>query len=148
MQSKIMPPTYFLIAMVLSVVLHFVLPVKKVIFPPYTYSGGLFIIFGGVLNLWTDALFKEKKTRVKPYEDATELITQGPFKISRHPMYLGMTAVLVGIALLHGTIITFLFPIIFVIICEVFFIKFEEKSMERIFGQKYLDYKKKVRRWI
>jgi len=148
MQSKIMPPTYFLMAIVLSVVLHFVLPIKKVIFPPYTYSGGLFIIFGGVLNLWTDALFKKMKTRVKPYEDATEIITQGPFKISRHPMYLGMTAVLVGIAVLHGTIISFLFPVFFFIVCEIFFIKFEEKSMERIFGQKYLDYKVKVRRWI
>ncbi len=148
MKSKLMPPTYFLIAIVLSVILHFVLPIKKMIFPPYTYSGILFIIFGGVLNLWTDALFKKMKTRVKPYEDASELITQGPFRISRHPMYLGMTAILIGIALLHGTIITFFFPVFFFIICEVFFIGVEEKSMERNFGQRYLDYKRKVRRWI
>jgi protein-S-isoprenylcysteine O-methyltransferase Ste14 len=143
-----MPPTYFLVTIILSIIMHFVLPIKRIISPPYTYAGIIFIVFGGVINLWTDGLFKEMKTTVKPYEDAVELITQGPFKLSRHPMYLGMTSILFGIALLHGTIVTFIFPILFIVLCEVLFIRFEEASMEKIFGEKYLNYRKKVRRWI
>ena len=148
MKNKLMPPTYFLTAMVLSVILHFILPIKKIIFPPYTYLGFLFIIFGAVLNLWTDALFKKMKTTVKPYEDASALITHGPFKISRHPMYSGMTAVLIGMTIVHGSIMPFIIPALFVILCEVLFIRFEEENMGKTFGQKYLDYKRKVRRWI
>jgi protein-S-isoprenylcysteine O-methyltransferase Ste14 len=148
MRTKAMPPTYFLIALILSIGLHFVLPIKRIIFPPYTYSGVIFIIFGGVVNLWTDAIFKKMQTTVKPYEDPTVLIANGPFRISRHPMYLGMTSILLGVALLHGTIITFILPLLFIVLSEVFYIKHEEENLVRVFGQKYLDYKKKVRRWF
>ena len=146
--KKIMPPTYFIIFLVLSIVLHFVFPTKKIIFYPYSQIGWLFIIFGGVLNIWTDRLFKIKKTTIKPGEKSKKLVTDGPFKISRHPIYLGMTFILFGIALLHGTLITFIFPIFFIILTEKLFIPIEEKNLEKTFGKKYLDYKKKVGRWI
>jgi len=93
-------------------------------------------------------LFKKNKTTVKPYRNPTELITSGPFRISRHPMYLGMMLILLGIAIVHGTLITFAFPIIFIILMELFFIPYEEKNLERISGRKYLSYKKRVRRWL
>jgi len=63
-------------------------------------------------------------------------------------MYLGMTSVLLGVALLHGSLIGFLCPILFIIIMEKVFIPTEEKNLDNAFGQHYLDYKKKVRRWI
>lgn len=148
MKSKTQPPTYFILFLLLSIGLHFVLPIQKIIFPPYIYSGWVFIMFGAVLNIWTDSLFKKKKTTVKPYEKSTQLLVSGPFCISRHPMYLGMAVILLGIAILHGTLITFIFPVLFVIMMEVIFIPFEEKNLEKVFGKKYLDYKKNVRRWI
>jgi protein-S-isoprenylcysteine O-methyltransferase Ste14 len=147
-QNKIMPTTFFLVFLLFSIVLHFLFPIKKFIFPPYTYTGFILIGFGAILNIWTDLVFKKKKTTVKPYEDPTALITVGPFRISRHPMYLGMFLVLSGVAVSHGTLITFVFPFVFVVLMELLFIPFEEKNVERIFGEKYLDYKRKVRRWI
>jgi len=147
-RKRIMPTTYFIVLMVLSIGLHFIFPIKKVLYPPFTYLGFIFILFGIILNLWTDRLFKNMNTTVKPFEYPTDLITSGPFRISRHPMYLGMASVLLGMAVIHGTIITFLFPILFMIIMELLFIPFEEENLETIFGNKYLDYKKKVRRWM
>ncbi len=97
---------------------------------------------------WADFLLKKKKTTVKPYEKPTQLIISGPFSISRNPQYLGFAAILLGIAINHGTLITFIFPIAFVILMELMFIPFEEKNLKRIFGKKYFNYKKKVRRWI
>ena len=148
MKSKIRPDMYFIIFLVLSIVMHFIFPIKKLIFFPYTYFGFVFIALGIILNIWTDLLFKKKKTTVKPYKKPTQLLISGPFRISRHPMYLGMAIILLGVAIIHGTLITFVFPIIFIIFMELFFIPFEEKNLERIFGKKYLNYKKKVRRWI
>ena len=145
---KIMPTTYFIIFLILSIALHFIYPIKKIIFPPYTYSGYLLIVLGIVLNLWTDLLFKKYKTTVKPHKKPKKLITNGPFSASRHPMYLGMVLILLGVAIIHGTLITFIFPIIFVILMEILFIPVEENNIKRIFGKKYLNYKKKVRRWI
>jgi len=133
--KEILPPTYFIILLIASVVFHFILPIKKIIFPLFTYLGWILIIFGAVLNIWTGALFKRKKTTVKPFEKPTELITAGPFKISRHPMYVGMVAVLLGMTILHGTLITFIFPVIFLFLSETLFIPYEEKNLEETFGE-------------
>ncbi len=148
MRNKILPPTYFILFLILSIGLHFIFPIKKVIFSPYTYFGWIFIVFGVVLNLWTDSLFKKNKTTVKPFEKPTELITKGPFKISRHPMYLGMTAILLGVAILHGTLITLIFPLIFIALSEILFLSQEEKNLKEIFGEDYINYKNRVRRWL
>ena len=146
--KKIFPPTYFIILLLLSIGLHFIFPIKKIIFPPYTYFGWILIIFGAVLNIWTDSLFKKKKTTVKPFEKPTELIIKGPFKISRHPMYLGMVAVLLGVAILHGTLITLIFPVIFIVLSEKLFIPYEESNLKEVFRENYIHYKNRVRRWL
>jgi len=148
MKSKIMPPTVFLIFLLAQIGVHFVVPVMKVVTAPYRYLGIIPILFGIVLNIWADALFKKKATTVKPYEDPSKLEFSGPFRISRHPMYLGMAAILFGTAVALGSLTAFVVPMIYVIITDFIFIRFEEKNLERIFDSEYLKYKRKVRRWI
>ena len=146
--NKILPPRYFMVFLFLSIALHFIFPVRRIIYSPYTYLGILPIIFGIFLNLWADQLFKRKGTTVKPFEEPVSLETSGPFRISRHPMYLGMALILLGTSVMSGALITFLFPVAFVIIMEIDFIPTEEKNLGKVFGKKYLVYRKKVRRWI
>jgi protein-S-isoprenylcysteine O-methyltransferase Ste14 len=148
LKSKLQPPTYFFVSLLLSIGLYFALPSTKAMATPCRYIGVVLIGIGVVLNLWTDALFKKHKTTVKPYENPTHLGISGPFRISRHPMYLGMVAILLGVASALGPLISLVVPILFVIVMEVMFIPFEEKNLEQAFGKEYLDYKKKVRRWI
>ena len=148
MKKKILPPIYFYLFLLLAIVLHFIFPVKKIVRPPYIYSGIALIVLGVVLNIWSDALFKKKKTTIKPFEGPTKLEVSGPFAISRHPMYLGMAIILLGTSVVLGSLIAFIFPISFVIVMNVIFIPLEERNLEKIFGKEYLDYKQKVRRWI
>jgi len=108
----------------------------------------MLIVFGGAINFLTDSIFKKEKTTVRPFEKPAVLIVSGPFHFSRHPMYLGMAAILFGVAVLLGSLTLFIFPIIFAILMQALFIPTEEKNLEITFGQKYLDYKKKVRCWI
>jgi len=75
-------------------------------------------------------------------------VASGPFKLSRHPMYLGMMSILLGFAISQGSLIPFVFPVIFIIIMEKRFILLEEKNLEKKFDNQYIDYKKRVRRWI
>ena len=63
-------------------------------------------------------------------------------------MYLGMASILLGIAIFFGTLIAFIFPLTFIIYIERFIIPIEEKNLEKRFGKKYVEYKKKVRHWI
>jgi protein-S-isoprenylcysteine O-methyltransferase Ste14 len=59
-----------------------------------------------------------------------------------------MEAILLGVAVVLGTLVTLAFPVIFVMLIEVFIIPGEERKLERIFGEPYREYKKRVRRWI
>lgn len=148
MERRMMPTTYFIILLLSSPGCHFVFPILRFIFPPYHYLGLGLIIFGIIINLWTDSLFKQKQTTVKPYEIPNIFVVSGPFKLSRHPMYLGMVSILLGAAIFLGSLIAFAFPLIFVMIMERRFIPLEEKNLEKKFGNQYIDYKKRVRRWI
>lgn len=143
-----MPPTYFMALLLLSLASHFIFPIVKMIFPPYNYLGLILIIFGIIINLWTDSLFKKNQTTVKPNKVPSPIIINGPFKISRHPMYLGMTSILLGAAIFMGSLVTFTFPAIFIIIMEKLFIPMEEKNMENKFKDEFRKYKNRVRRWI
>ena len=142
------PPTYFIILLLLSVVLHVVFPVLEVVRPPYTYLGYVFIIFGLAMNLWAGASFKKYKTTIKPFGEPSRLITQGPFSFSRNPIYLGFTSISFGFSIILGGLTAFLPPIVLVFILEREFIIHEEKKLEGIFGRTYLEYKKRVRRWL
>jgi len=148
MKPKLMPPAYFLILLVLLIMLRFVFPVFKVINYPFTLLGIILISFGVILNLWADSLFKKSNTTVKPHETPTSLKQTGPFHISRHPMYLGMAAILMGSAVICGSLFCFLFPIIFIALMEIIFIPIEEKNLEFAFREVYIDYKNQTRRWI
>jgi protein-S-isoprenylcysteine O-methyltransferase Ste14 len=148
MAKKIMPPFYFFTLLILSIGIYFFLPTVKFIFFPHILLGLIFIAFGIIMNLWADSVLKKKQTTVKPHEIPIFLVTFGPYRLSRHPMYLGMASILFGLAILLGSLISFLFPIIFIILMEKLFIPVEENNMKKQFGKKYLEYMRKVRRWI
>jgi protein-S-isoprenylcysteine O-methyltransferase Ste14 len=147
-KKKILPPTIFWISLVLSIGLHFILPIKKFITAPYNYIGILPICAGVFLNLWTDRLFKNKHTTVKPFEKSSYLIEEGPFVFSRNPMYLGMTMILLGTSITLGSVIPFIITVVFHFVISLSFILPEEQSLEETFGQDFIEYKKRVRRWL
>jgi protein-S-isoprenylcysteine O-methyltransferase Ste14 len=141
------PVTAFVLLLLGSIAIHFILPTTKVIPFPYYFLGSFFIIFGIILNYWADAQFKKKQTTILPHEMPTFLVTYGIFRISRNPIYLGMASILLGIAIFFGTLIAFIFPLTFIIYIGKFIIPIEEKNLEQKFGKRYVRYKKKVRRW-
>lgn len=147
-RKKLLPTTYLAIYLLLAIGLHFVLPIMKLIHPPYTYFGVLLIGIGFWLNIWTDRLFHRHNTTVKSFEQSIYFIEEGPFRFTRHPMYLGMVVILIGVAILLGNITPFITVIGFFITMDVVFITPEEKALEGTFGRKFLDYKKRVRRWL
>lgn len=146
--KPILPPTYWMGAMVAMLALHLVLPAIEIIAFPWNLSG-IFLILGGlVLNMLADRAFTMAGTTVKPFQTSTALVTGGVFGISRHPMYLGMVLSLLGLALLLGSLSPFLVVAVFAMILETVFIRVEEKMLRETFGNTYADYAKKVRKWV
>ena len=146
--SKILPPTYFKAFFVLQVFLHIYFPIIDFITRPYNLIGLFFLFFGIAINIWAWRLFRQSKAEFRPTQKPTSFVTQGPFKFSRNPMYLGMVSILLGVAILLGSIPPFIFPILMFFILHFNYIKLEEKTMEKQFKDEYLVYKKFTHKWI
>lgn len=146
--KNILPPTYLFLSLAVIVALHILFPVAKVVAYPWNFLGSIPLAFGVVINIISDRAFKKYNTTVKPFEESTTLITSGVFRISRHPMYLGMVLILIGVAVLMRSLTPFLVIPVFALLMELVFIKIEERMLQEKFGKAWLEYKQKVRRWI
>ena len=145
---KIDVANWFLVLIIVNILLYYLIPIKQLIFFPYRYIGIVLFILGWIPNIWIGLYFRKIGTSIPAHKIPNKLITSSLFKFSRNPNYLGMAVALFGEAIFLGSLITFVIPILFVILVDRFNIRFEEEVLEKKFGKKYLEYKKKVRRWI
>jgi len=145
---KIVPPLYLLASILVMYVLHRSLPIGDLGGPFVLGFGSAFVSLGMALIVVSLALFKKADTAIIPFHKSTTLVIEGPFKISRNPMYVGMVLILVGVAVGLGSLLPFFVIPLFIYIIRQRFILGEERFMEELFGDAYLDYKKRVRRWI
>lgn len=147
-RKPLLPPTYLFTAIVVMTLLHLLFPVTDVVPYPWQLLGCLPLLLGIVLNLIADQAFKKKHTTVKPFEESTVLITTGVFRLSRHPMYLGMVFILIGLAILIGTLMPFLVIPVFVFLMDMAFVRTEERMLANKFADAWQEYQASVRRWI
>lgn len=147
MKIRSIPPTYFLSGFTIIILLFLVFPEYNVIPFPYNLAGIVFIIFGIWLSGQARDLFKKYKTPIS-FDKSTKLVEDGIFSKTRNPMYLGMFIFLLGSAICAKNIFSLAIPFIFLIIIRILFIPYEEEKMHDTFGDDYLNYKKKVRRWF
>ena len=148
MNNKIPPP---IVTFICGIVIYF----SKSFFNEFfSYSNdaiSLFLlILGLVVFISAVKSFRKQKTTVNPLEprQASSLVTSGIFKLSRNPMYLGMLIILLAVSFkfnLIGGILTSLFFYIFI---TKFQILPEEAAMNELFGNEFIVYSKKTRRWI
>ena len=145
---RIYPPIIAGLYLFGALVINYFFLSPRIIYSPYHFFSLLFILAGIFLTLRAARLFLEKGTTHNPYGTPSVLLTIGPFSFSRNPMYLGMALILFGAAVFVGSVFIFLAPIAFFLTINRFFIPREEKKLEQIFGQQFLNYKNRVRRWL
>jgi len=92
-------------------------------------------------------LFQKHQTTLS-IERSSVLIQDGVFSKTRNPMYIGMFLLLLGIGICFRNLFSILIPFIFLVLIHFVFVLKEERLMFDEFGQAYLDYKAKVKRWI
>ena len=107
------------------------------------------LIFGGlVIGTLGFREMKRAGTNVDPREPTTAIVTGGPYRFTRNPLYLSTTLIYGGITTLANALpAALLLPIVLAIMRRGV-IEREERYLERKFGDEYLDYKARVRRWI
>jgi protein-S-isoprenylcysteine O-methyltransferase Ste14 len=136
------------ILIALPILFHYLIPVVIVIPKPYSYLGAAVMFLGLVLMAWAAMLFRQVGTGFQLREGGSILVTSGPFRVSRNPMYLSMLIWLTGLAVLLGSLITFLFPALFFLLANFLVIPLEEKDLEQKAGEEFSEYKRHIRRWF
>ena len=139
------PPIILLASIVLQVILLFSFPISV----DLSSLLGLILILSGISLVFVSFRFMRKmKTTFIPDGTPEVLISSGPFKFSRNPIYLGMLTVLVGVAFLMSSLSAIIIAFVFGIIINFTWIAHEEKKLHELFSEDWENYSSKVRRWI
>jgi protein-S-isoprenylcysteine O-methyltransferase Ste14 len=110
--------------------------------------GLLLVAAGAGLSSYAAALFGGRKTTKDPYGHPDAFVTDAPYTFTRNPMYVGLATILLGFAVFFGSPAMLIAPLLFFLVIDRMLIPQEEETMERIFSEQYLDYKRRVRRWV
>jgi len=146
--GRIMPTVWLLVALVAAAVLHFLLPEPRVIPPWWNLLGVVPLSLGVAINLVADRAFHRAGTPVRPFEESTVLVTSGVFRVTRNPMYLGFVLIVLGVAVLMRSLLSFAVVPVLAVLLDRMYIAVEERMLAARFGNDWQEYRRRVRRWV
>jgi protein-S-isoprenylcysteine O-methyltransferase Ste14 len=142
------PPLLYGGAFLLGLVLTRLLPLGRLPATPARIAGAVCVATGLGIAWWGEQVMHRAGTNVRPDLPSTALVTDGPFRFTRNPLYVGLTLLYAGVALLIPSTwpLLLLIPVLLVMRWGV--IAREERYLERKFGEPYRTYLGRVRRWL
>ena len=142
------PPALYLGTLLIGLLLHLVRPIHLEPALWARFAGVAIFACGASLATWGRRTMVRGGTNVLPSQPALAIVTGGPFRFTRNPLYLGATLGYLGLTLLFNTAwpLVLFAPMIAVVYHGI--IRREERYLEAKFGAVYLDYKTRVRRWL
>ncbi|MCR6686759.1 isoprenylcysteine carboxylmethyltransferase family protein [Pseudoxanthomonas sp.] len=146
---RLLPPLLLILAIALMLLLHRFAPGLH--WPPVpwrSWGGMATVVLGLGIAQWHARLFRRRGTNLHTFREPQQLVTEGLFRHSRNPMYLGFALAAAGLALALGAATPVLVLAAFVLMLDRWYIRFEEQAMLRSFGQAYRDYCRHTRRWF
>ena len=142
------PPMIYAGALALGLLTNRLYPIA---FLPRSVSRalGLPLVFAGLaIGLLGFRELRRAETNVDPYKPATAIVTGGPYRLTRNPLYIGMTLIYGGVTALSNALPPVLLLPAVLHLMQHGVIEREERYLERKFGGEYLAYKERVRRWL
>jgi protein-S-isoprenylcysteine O-methyltransferase Ste14 len=143
---RIPPPVWALILLLISYAITRLLRLPVVLHS----NAWAFVAFvaGFSLAVWGERTFVHAGTELMPASTTnSKLVTNGPFRFTRNPMYSGLLLATLAVALYFGTWPFYVYIIVLFVIIQTAFIPFEEAKMERQYGAAFREYKARTRRW-
>ena len=146
---QVPPPLWTGVMLLIAYGLERIFPWAGIVHARSVSNAVLLAAVGIALAVWGERIFAAAGTEVMPASISNKkLVTGGPFRFTRNPMYLGLILATVGIAFYMGTLPFFAVPLLVFVLCNFVFIPFEEAKMQRQHGGPYTEYLRRVRRWI
>ena len=145
------PPILYLAAIVVAAVLGLLYPLPWITEPlsDLLYAAG-WLAIAGVVAIYYSAVqtLKRANTTIRPDRPSEHLVTSGAFSFTRNPIYFANTLLMIAVGLITANVWFLALALIAAFATQKLAIVPEEKHLQARFGKKYIDYAKKVRRWI
>ena len=142
------PPVWLVLGLITIFVLDQYLPLVRFSGQLATAAGSVAILLGLLLLVFAGGSFRQADTDMIPFREVRALVTDGVFRYTRNPMYLGMALILLGTSCTTGIVSGLAVPLLFVVIIEFRFIRPEEELLREQFGEDFEEYCRRVRRWL
>jgi protein-S-isoprenylcysteine O-methyltransferase Ste14 len=142
------PPALFVGTLLAGLLLQWLFPRHLFPYVPARVAGSILALGGLVIANWGRRTMESAGTNVKPSEPTLAIVSEGPFRFSRNPLYLSLAAVYLGITLLFNALWPLVLFLPLMIVAHFGIVLREERYLEKKFGETYLAYKRRVRRWI
>lgn len=143
------PPVMYLGMLLLGVAIHALAPIS--IFPATPAReilAGFLLVISGVFARWAFLTMRRSGTTANPKQPSQALVTDGPFRISRNPIYVAMTGLYVGMAFLVNSAWPLVLLVPLLVVMQWGVILREEHYLAGKFGSEYTAYRSRVRRWL
>jgi protein-S-isoprenylcysteine O-methyltransferase Ste14 len=146
------PPTYPAAFLLLAIILEFLVPLSFLAAPAFLSLQtliGVALVAGGIaLDIWAFRLFKAAGTNPEPFKPTNSIVEDGPYRMTRNPMYVGFLLIFAGLALIFalewGVIAL---PLLWLTLDRVVVVR-EEAYLTAKFGETYTQFLARTRRWI
>jgi len=150
LELKIPPPAVGLLIAAFMWLASRALPVFGLMFPAHRFFSVTVAVAGIVIIGLGMASFRRARTTVNPMkpDSASSLVVSSIYRLTRNPMYLGFLLVLLGWAVFLSNALAFLLLPTFNLYMNRFQIEPEEKALTSLFGQQFVAYRSRVRRWL
>jgi protein-S-isoprenylcysteine O-methyltransferase Ste14 len=145
------PPTVFVVGFLVALAIErwlLSLRLSAGTSPVVPLTAWVLMALGLGVLVWAMLTFRRARTAIMPFNPASTIVTSGPYRFSRNPMYVALTLVYLGLSLLVGTV----WPIVLLPIVlwslYVLVIRREERYLGAAFADEYGSYRRRVRRWL
>ncbi len=145
---RLLPPLLLLVVLALMAASNVAIPNQPRLFGAWSWMGVVPVVVGLAIEIAARRRFATARTNVQTFGEPDTLVTTGLFRVSRNPMYLGMVLVALGAAVLWANPAALALALGFLIVCDRWYVAFEERKMLERFGAAYDAYRSKTRRWL
>lgn len=145
---RLVPPAYFLLTLLLQLALDLLLPGAELLQPAWRWLGWLLLVPAVLLAAPAARALARRGTTLHPFGQPSRLVTDGPYRYTRNPLYLALACILLAVAVWLGSLAALLVLPVFCLAITRSFIRHEERVLAAAFGADYVDYCRRVRRWL
>lgn len=145
---KIHPPVLLLLHLLAAFLLNWILPLPVAFPRVLVWLGYALTLIGLGLAVGAVSQFMRARTTLDPHGSVSKIVTSGPYRFSRNPIYLGFVCLLIGLSFIFKSYWGLILAPVLMVLMYQLVIRHEEAYLEKKFGEAYINYQSAVRRWL